>query len=621
MSTLRKSLAGAGDLATAALLLAACGGASPHRASSSSTSTTSSSASKTPASQRLKGGTATFALGPTATPDYIFPLMSTTYFTVANISNFQYFMYKPLYYFGVGDQPVLNTEQSIANPPTFSNGGKTVTVTLKHFVWSDGETVSATDVALWQNMVTAEKAIWAAGVPTGYPGNVVSTKVVNPTTIQFTFNKAYNHKWVVYNELSQVTPMPQAWDVTSLGAKPGSGGCATSVSKCAAVYNFLNTQAKRSFSTYASSPIWSVVDGPWKLESLSTNGEATFLANPKYAGPDKPYLSKFVELPFTTDTAEYSELRAGTSIDVGYIPQQDVKQAPSLTNYTFKPWLDFGFNYFTVNLNNPTVGPIFRQTYFRQVLEELIDQTGDIHAFYAGYGNETCGPVPTVPPNPLASAYAKSCPYSFNVAKAKATLKAHGWDVVPGGTDTCARPGTGSDECGAGITKGQKLEFQYVYATGLTSFTNTVETEKSDSARAGVTLNLKGTTFDQSVAIATICTPKQSSCSWQIANHGGGWVYSPDYYPTGEELFSTGAGSNTANYSNAKMDSLINDSTLAAGNPQGTLNAYQNYAVDQLPVIYQAQPDYQLNMINKKLHGFSFNSYLNIIPSLWYFTK
>ena len=66
--------------------------------------------------------------------------------------------------------------------------------------------------------------------------------------------------------------MPLAWDVTSLGAKPGSGGCTTDSkadnwAKCKAVYTFLTAQAKQS-STYATSPLWSVVNGPWKLHQL-----------------------------------------------------------------------------------------------------------------------------------------------------------------------------------------------------------------------------------------------------------------------------------------------------------------------------------------------------------------
>ena len=70
--------------------------------------------------------------------------------------------------------------------------------------------------------------------------------------------------------------MPAAWDVTSAGATAGSGGCATDTAadkwaKCTAVYNFLAAQAKNA-KTYATNPIWGVVDGPWKLSSFSTAG-------------------------------------------------------------------------------------------------------------------------------------------------------------------------------------------------------------------------------------------------------------------------------------------------------------------------------------------------------------
>ena len=34
-------------------------------------------------------------------------------------------------------------------------------------------------------------------------------------------------------------------------------------------------------------------------------------------------------------------------------------------------------------------------------------------------------------------------------------------------------------------------------------------------------------------------------CTWELENWGGGWIFAPDYYPSGEELFQTGARSNS----------------------------------------------------------------------------
>ena len=271
-------------------------------------------------------GTVTFALSPGTQPTYIFPLYPVAHGLLTNFAQFQPLMYKPLYSFGVGTKPKIDTQHSLARTPKWSNFGKSATITLNHYIWSDGEQVSAKDVEFWEYMVKANKTEWDDYVPGEYPDNVVSTKILGPRTIRFTFNKAYSQPWVELNELTQITPMPMAWDVTSVGAQPGSGGCTASApAKCVAVYTFLAAEAAKSPTGYASDPIWSVVDGPWKLDSLTTTGEATFVPNKTYTGPDKPHIAKFIEVPFTSSAAEYSALRAG-QLTVGYVPPEDTPQ-------------------------------------------------------------------------------------------------------------------------------------------------------------------------------------------------------------------------------------------------------------------------------------------------------
>ncbi len=68
-----------------------------------------------------------------------------------------------------------------------------------------------------------------------------------------------------------------------------------------------------------------------------------------------------------------------------------------------KPWTSFGVGYAVLNLHNPTVGPIFSQTYIRQALEELVDQPGNINAFYHGFAAHDLRPgAPIAPPNTFA---------------------------------------------------------------------------------------------------------------------------------------------------------------------------------------------------------------------------
>ena len=95
-------------------------------------------------------------------------------------------------------------------------------------------------------------------------------------------------------------------------------------------------------------------------------------------------------------------------------------------------------------------------------------------------------------------------------------------------------------------------------------------------SRAGIKLNLEGKAFGDVIsdAFGPPCVAGKP-CAWDMANWGGGWIYSPDFYPTGEEIFATGAGSNAGQYSNPTADKLIK-----ATNTSSSLTAlytYENY--------------------------------------------
>ena len=308
----RRRMAGVAALAVAAVLAVGC---------SSSGAPPSSGGGKP-----VKGGTATMSLSsPGVTLSWIFPFYAITNSSVYNSEQFQWLMYRPLYMFGnnTNDNVAINYPLSPANQPVYSNGGKTVVVNMKGWKWSDGSTVDAKSVIFYMNMVEAEKANWYATTPGLLPDNVTSYKATGPNQVTFQLNKAYSSIWFTYNQLAELTPMPEAWDVTSLSAAPGSGGCATDSAadgwaKCKAVYTFMTAQSKQS-ATYATSKLWQVVDGPWKLSAYNSDGHVTFVPNPKYSGSPKPQLAAVKIVPFTDDSTEYTALKTG-QIDVGYIP-------------------------------------------------------------------------------------------------------------------------------------------------------------------------------------------------------------------------------------------------------------------------------------------------------------
>jgi peptide/nickel transport system substrate-binding protein len=600
--------------------------------------TPSGAASSTPT-------TATYAEQPQDAPNYIFPFMSLAFFSVSNINQFQQLMYRPLYWFGNGSTPNLNPSLSLADNPVYTNNGTTVSMTLKPYKWSNGETVTAEDVMFWMNMLHAEKANWAGYAAGTMPDDIKSIVVNSPTQLTFTLTAPVNSYWFTYNELSQITPMPLAWDITSAGAPAGSGGCAnapygTVDTQCAAVYTFLSNQAgynpanpkaaNNSLSTYATNPIWQVVNGPFKLTHFDATGNITMVPNSTYSGPVKPTIKKLVMLPFTSDSAEYNAL-VGGKVNVGYLPAQDITASttnplksggnnPRLSDkFNLDPLYTWSINYFPYNFNstadNGNAGKIYSQLYFRQAFQSLVDQPLYISKLYHGYGVNTYGPVPVEPSNPFASTYEKDNPYPYNPGKAKSLLSSHGWKVVPGGTSTCTKPGTGAGQCGAGIPKGAKLAFTLQYASGLSITANTMNAEKSSWSQAGINVTLTSASFDSVIGTAVPCP---SGCAWQMQNWGAGWVFAPDYYPTGEELFQSGAGSNSGNYSDA-----TNDANIKATNVSNvSLTTYENYLAKNLPVVFQPNYVTEMTEIQKGLGGVTPQSPLWAInPENWRWGK
>ncbi len=568
----------------------------------------------------VSGGVATFAELPNQTPNYIFPMYPIQYCFSANTQFLTYLMWRPLYFFGNGESPSLNNAVSIANPPVYSGGDKTVTVTLKNYTWSDGQPVTAADVQFWQNLVTANKTSWCVYAPGNYPDNVASTTVTGKRTIVFHLTHGVNPTWFTSNELSQIQPLPiQTMDVTS-ASSPVKRYDETAKG-AVAVFKYLSSQGAKT-SQYTTSPLWKVVDGPWQLQTFSQDGRVSFTPNKDYSGPVKPHLSQFVELPFTSDTAELDALRSG-AVDVGYLPYEDLpqKQALQSQGYNLEPWNIYVTNYIADNQHNPKVGAILRQTYVRQAMEMLIDQKGVIKSFYGGYAQQTCGPVPFSSVGNLADSYEESCPYSYNPSKAVALLKSHGWNVVANGLSTCADPGTGAGQCGAGIAKGAALQFTFAYATGVEALARSVQVFKSDAEAAGIQYNLSGGSFATVSGLAVPCTAKESTCGWDLADWGEGWLYTPNFYPAGEVVFETGGGGNTSSYSDPTNDANIK-ANVGPGGSQATLDKFQNYLTNQVPYIWQQDAPYELTEVKSSLAGVTpQNVYFAVLPENWYFTK
>jgi peptide/nickel transport system substrate-binding protein len=321
---------------------------------------------------------------------------------------------------------------------------------------------------------------------------------------------------------------------------------------------------------------------------------------------------------------------------VAYLPDEYLSQLKSVEaeGYTATNFSTSEISYFPLNLHNPKFGPLFSQTYFRQAFAHLVDQLGWVIRLIDGYATPTYGPVPLAPPNRLADGEEATDPYPFSLAAAANILKAHGWaDVAPGRAAYCARPGTGPGECGAGVVKGLKIAFNLDAPSGATITDEEVQDLKRQAAQVGIALELTEHPLAQVAGAAVDCgpggsaKPRSAQCDWTAEDWGAGRIFAPDYFPTGERTFYTGAAANYEGWSDARANSLIAATTTApASQSQASLDAYENYIVQQSPVVFipTATGDPvpgAVELTSRHLGGYSNNLFALLTPETWYLTK
>ena len=497
----------------------------------------SSTGSSGSASKPQKGGVATFALPPGLYPNSIFPLASPA--DVANasyisIENFQYLLWRPLYWFGDNGQPGYNAALSLANTPVYSNGGKTVTITLKHNIrWSDGKPLTNRDVELWMNMLIANRTDYFNYSPGYIPDNLVSESypTSTPYTFSLTFKQAYSHTWLLYNQLSEIIPVPQhTWDKTSTSSPVGNYDTTTKGAR--AVWSFLSAQNAKRQRTQPPA----VGRGRRSMEAdrilrQRRNGHVLGerLVLRRQAAPVK-----------VRGVAVYQR-HGGV--------QRPARRAGRLRLRAHRRCLDRDSG-----LQDHSVGAVGNQLLYPQLCEPNRGQDIRSGLHQAGHGSPGEPAVvhqvdpaglrirrlrarPAKPASSFATSYEKTDPYPYSPSAAIGLLKAHGWTVKPGGASVCTRPGSGSDECGAGIASGAALNFKMLYASGSSSLTSMMAALQSSFSQAGIKLTLQSAPGGTVISTTFGCNPSNpKTCQWDMGDaavNGFSWTYSPGYLPTG----------------------------------------------------------------------------------------
>jgi peptide/nickel transport system substrate-binding protein len=574
----------------AAMGLAAC---SAGKSGGSINSSTGAFGTVPTASGTPTAGTITWAEPPGSAPTWIFPITPGADFTVYSTDDFSYESWRPLYWTQSGTSPKIDQALSLAYLPTYSNGDKTVTVRMKtNYKWNDGQPVTATDSLFFLDELKAavkeSGSNWGQYSPgVGIPDQVVSASAPNATTLVINLNKPVNPTWFTENNLAQIQPMPvYAW------AKSSATGPVldfTNPANAKAIYDFL-AKASGSTGTYATNPLWQVVNGPYRLTAFNnTTGAYTMAPNPSYDGPKSKVVPTLQAVPYTSDTAEFNAVLS-KSVDIGYIPQTDVPQISRVksSGYHVFGYPDWGFDYVNYNFADKTgdFNNIINQLYVRQALAHLEDEAGYVKAFFHGAGGLAYGPVPAVPTSPYSPANAVKNPYPFSITAAGNLLKSHGWNVVPGGVSTCAKPGTGSGECGSGIPAGTKLTFNVLYVNDPAITGEMLTDWASDAKKVGIAVTLQAGTFNHVVDVADDPGSPKTINQWAMSDYGG---FTDEPYPTTFGIFNTGGSDNGGFWNDAEANKLINAS-VTGGNPNA-VKAEASYITEQQPSLFQPNND------------------------------
>ena len=184
---------------------------------------------------------------PGAAPDWIFPFTGYQDFSASNINQFQQLMFRPLYFFGLGSTAAYVPSLSLAATPVLVNANKTIILNLKGWRFADGQIVNAESVMFFLNLYDAD--------PTGYgeytPGVGIPDQVAGVSgsglRVVIHMKVPVNPDWVLYNYLSEITPLPNSWDVTaphvSGSCASGPYGAASTIASCKAVEAYLDKLA------------------------------------------------------------------------------------------------------------------------------------------------------------------------------------------------------------------------------------------------------------------------------------------------------------------------------------------------------------------------------------------
>ncbi len=263
---------------------------------------------------------------------------------------------------------------------------------------------------------------------------------------------------------------------------------------------------------------------------------------------------------------------------------------PSLKSAGFRAfgYPDFGMDDAILNFKDTTdhFDKVVAQRYVRQALAMLVDQSAMVKGLLKGAGAVSYGPVPGAPASPYAPAAASRPAYAYSPSGAARLLKAHGWKVVPNGTTTCVKPGSGAGECGAGIPAGNPIRLTWVYAA-LGAYVG-LEADAYASAAAGVGIHVTPVQKSFNLVVGTYndVADAHAASQWGAVDFTG---LTDSNYPTANAIFNTGGSFNFGAYQSPAANRLIHQTLYSSGSQ--AIKTESDFIARDVPALFLPNAD------------------------------
>jgi peptide/nickel transport system substrate-binding protein len=408
--------------------------------------------------------------------------------------------------------------------------------------WSDGQAVTADDVAFTFNDVVLKKELGANGA--GNFSAVQSVEAPDATTATFKLARPFSAlpSYLAYN--AGILPK----HIFAGQADPWG---MTAVNK--------------------GTPISS---GPFKVEQY-TSGQSVVLArNDAYFG-GKPYLDKLVFKVVPDANTQIAQALSGELTIMIMDNKAAVDRVKSASQVRVEPRQLVQYYWLSLNQTDPR----FQDVKVRQAFEYAIDRQAIVTAVEKGYGKPANTPIV-----PAFKAYydaAHESQYPFDPGRAKALLGEAGWTP-------------GSD----GILQKDGKPFQFTMDVGQRGVLQpTNELIQQNLKAVGIQADLSSMEWNAYIQKVVVNRDYVATVNW--------WVYpaDPDVFPYFHSS-TAGKGFNIPGFKDPKLDELLTrvQTESDQGRRKAAVTELQTFMADNLPYIFLWYPE-EIDVVNANLQG------------------